>query len=81
MRVVAEIPHPKTRITVFSWNSRYLIKFEYGLLEQTYKISETDLTSEDDLKSLVSDAFIANVMERFKEMERDFGTAIAEADL
>ena len=81
MRVVAEIPHPKIKITVFAWNSRYLIKFEYGLLEQTYKISEMDLTSEDDLKSLVSDAFIANVMERFKEMERDFGTAIAEADL
>lgn len=81
MRVVAEIPHSKTKITVFSWNSRYLIKFEYGLLEQTYKISEMDLTSEDDLKSIMSDSFIANVMERFKEMEKDFGKAIGEAGL
>ncbi len=81
MRVVAEIPHPQTKITVFSWNSRYLIKFEYGLLEQTYKISEMDLTSEADVPEILSDAFVLKVLERFKEMERDFGAAIREAGI
>jgi hypothetical protein len=78
MRVVAEIPHPRTKITVFSWNGRYLIKFEYGLLEQTYKVSELDLTSEDDIAEIVSDAFVEKVMARFLEMERDFGQALSE---
>jgi hypothetical protein len=76
MRVVAEIPHPKTKITIFSWNGRYLVKFEYGLLEQTYKVSEMDLTSEDDINEIVSEAFIGKVMARFKDMEKDFGQAI-----
>lgn len=79
MRIVAEIPHPRTKITIFSWNNRYLIKFEYGLLEQTYKISEMDLSSEQDLKDIVSGVFIDKVMERFRDMEKDFGTAIREA--
>lgn len=78
MRVVAEIPHPKTKITIFSWNGRYLVKFEYGLLEQTYKVSEMDLTSESDIGEIVSEAFISKVMTRFSEMERDFGQAINE---
>lgn len=76
MRVVAEIPHAETKITIFSWNNRYLIKFEYGLLEQTYKISELDITSENDLSEIVSPAFIAQVIRRFKEMDRDFGQAV-----
>lgn len=79
MRIVAEIPHPRTKITIFSWNNRYLIKFEYGLLEQTYKISEMDLSSEQDLEDIVSGVFIDKVMERFRDMEKDFGTAIREA--
>ena len=57
---------------------RYLIKFEYGLLEQTYKVSEMDLTSEDDINEIVSEAFISKVMARFMEMEKDFGQAINE---
>ena len=78
MRVVAEIPHPTTKITVFSWNGRYLVKFEYGLLEQTYKVSEMDLTSEADIEAIISEEFIAKVMARFKDMEKDFGQAINE---
>ncbi|WOK05035.1 hypothetical protein [Imperialibacter roseus] len=76
MRVVAEIPHPKTKITIFSWNGRYLVKFEYGFLEQTYKVSEMDLTSENDINEIVSEAFVSKVMVRFLEMEKDFGQAI-----
>lgn len=81
MRIVAEIPHPQTKITVFSWNNRYLIKFEFGFLEQTYKIAEMDLTSEADLEAILSEAFIATVMKRFKEMAGDFGAAVRDAGI
>ena len=49
MRVVVEIPHKECKITVFAWNNRYLIKLEQGLLEQTFKVNEYDLSGESEL--------------------------------
>lgn len=73
MRVVAEIPREDFKITVFSWNSKYLVKFERGNYEQTYKVSEMDLTGDDDIKALIHDeAFLTSVKERFMAMSRDF---------
>jgi hypothetical protein len=68
MRVVGEIPHPHCKITIFQWNNRYLIKLEYGLLEQTYKIPEFDLTSEEEVKALVSGPFLDAAMTQFDAM-------------
>lgn len=44
MRVIAELPHPDCKITLFHMNQKYIIKFEQGTLEQSYKLSELDLT-------------------------------------
>ena len=49
MRLVREIAHSDCKITIFSWNNRYLIKHEQGMLEQTFKIPELDLSGEEDL--------------------------------
>jgi hypothetical protein len=68
MRVVGEIPHPELKITIFHWNNRYLIKLEAGLFEQTYKIHEYDVTSEEEVKKLVDDDFIRSALKRFNEM-------------
>lgn len=75
MRVVAEIPHRDCKITIFNWNNKYLIKFEQPYFEQTYKISEFDVTGEDDVKALLSEEFVADVVKRFKEM----GNSLAQA--
>ena len=68
MRVIGEIPHPDCKITIFHWNNRYLIKLEAGLLEQTFKVSEYDIASEDDLKKILSEEFIQKALERFQGM-------------
>lgn len=68
MRVVAEIAHPDCKITIFHWNNRYLIKLEAGLLEQTFKVSEFDITSEEDIKKILNEEFISKAMERFQDM-------------
>jgi hypothetical protein len=68
MRVVSEIPHPVFKITVFAWNGKYLIKIEQGMLEQTYKVSELDLTGEEDIKKLLDTQFLEEVGKRFMEM-------------
>ena len=68
MRVVGEIPHPDCKITIFHWNNRYLLKLESGLLEQTFKIEEYDLTSDEDLKGIANELFINKAIDRFHEM-------------
>lgn len=68
MRLVREIPHADFKITIFSWNNRYLIKLEQGLLEQTFKIPEMDLLAEDDLYTILDAEFLQQASGRFMEM-------------
>lgn len=77
MRVVGEIPHPHCKITIFSWNNRYLVKFESGPLEQTFKISELDITGEQELYTIINDAFIQKCLQRFATMQEDLQQALA----
>jgi hypothetical protein len=76
MRVIGEIPHPACKITLFSWNNRYLIKLEHGLLEQTYKINQFDLTNEAELFQVVNEAFIQQAVDRFSAMEHSLAEAL-----
>ena len=76
MRVVGEIPHPDCKITIFSWNNRYLIKFESGLFEQTFKVAEYDILQESDLYTLVDEAFIQDTLARFDAMNTSFRTRL-----
>jgi hypothetical protein len=75
MRVIGEIPHPDCKITIFHWNNRYLIKLEQGPLEQTFKIQEFDLGSEDELHTLVQGDFLESALKRFEAM----GLSLQEA--
>lgn len=68
MRVVGEIPHPEIKITLFHWNNRYLIKLEAGPFEQTFKVSEFDVLSEENLKEIVNETFVKQAIERFNDM-------------
>lgn len=80
MRVVKEIPHPELKITVFQWNNRYLIKFEAGLLEQTYKVQEYDIASEEQLLEIISPEFIKNVTAVFHSMHQHLHQAVAQSE-
>ncbi len=63
------------KISIFSWNEKYHLKFEAGPFEQTYKIKQLDVTGVEDVKNMVTDEFCARVLERFKAMRDDFVTA------
>ena len=78
MRVVGEIPHPECKITIFHWNNKYLIKLELGPFEQTFKISELELTSEAQLQEIVNEDFIARAMARFADMSKSLEDATSE---
>ncbi len=78
MRVVEEIPHPDCKITIFHWNNKYLIKLESGPFEQTFKISELDITSEHDLRKILNEDFIDQAMARFSDMSQSLDEATHE---
>jgi hypothetical protein len=78
MRIIGEIPHPRCKITLFHWNNRYIIKLETNHLEQTFKVPEYELGSEDDLQKVVNPAFIEEVLERFAGMEAQWEKALNE---
>jgi hypothetical protein len=77
MRVIAELPHPSCKITLFNMNQKYIIKFELGSFEQSYKLSELDLTGggANEIFQMLDEEFIATVVERFKLMRDDFSAA------
>ena len=76
MRVIAELPHPVCKITIFSMNQKFIIKLEKGVYEQSYKVSEIDLTDGvDGVFKILDDEFMATVDERFQQMRADFGAA------
>jgi hypothetical protein len=79
MRVVGEIPHSDCKITVFSWNNRYLIKLEQGLLEQTFKINEFDISGEPEVYRIVDEPFIKEAIRRFAEMSLSLREAMQRA--
>ncbi|WP_316808672.1 hypothetical protein [Pedobacter agri] len=77
MRVIAELPHPECKISIFSMNQKYIVKFEQGTFEQSYKLAELDLSGGgvNDVFEILDEDFIATVIERFKQMRSDFTTA------
>ncbi len=75
MRVVAQIPHPKIRITIMQWNEKYMIEMEAGNYKQTFKISQDSVTGLEDVKSLCTDELIESAIDRFNAMHTDLTTA------
>ena len=62
MRIVGDIPHPTLKITIFLHDSKYAVKFEAGLYEQTYKFrSGDDIDSVEAIKEIVDETFIHQV--------------------
>lgn len=73
MRVLREFEVAGFKVSIFNWNEKYLVKYEAGALEQTYKVNEYDVLNEGELIEKVSDAvFVQKVSLRFEEMAEDW---------
>ncbi len=68
MRVVKEVTLGEIRVSIFSWNSKYIFKYELGPMEQTFKVSETEILEESELAGFLEGEFLEEVQQRFKEM-------------
>jgi len=73
MRAIAELPHSDCKISIFTMNQKFIIKFEQGVLEQSYKLAETDVIGGvNGVFELLDEKFINDVIEQFKQMRKTF---------
>ncbi len=73
MRVIAELPHPDCKISIFGMNQKFIIKFEQGTLEQSFKIAETDVVGGvNGVFELLDETFIQTVVGQFDQMRKSF---------
>lgn len=73
MRVLAELPNPDCKITIFGMNQKFIIKFEQGNLEQSYKIAEVDIVNGvNGVFEILDDTFIQAVLGNFEKMRSGF---------
>ena len=71
MRIVGEIPHPTLKITIFLHDSKYAVKFEAGLYEQTYKFRSGEaLQSVEDIKAIIDADFMKQVQVMLPKMHQ-----------
>lgn len=73
MRILAELPHPDCKISIFGMNQKFIIKFEQGILEQSYKLAETDVIGGvNGVFEFLDETFINQVLENFVAMRKHF---------
>ena len=80
MRIIDSIPHPQMKISIFAMNEKYLVKFEAGPYEQTYKIQQDDCEGIQDLKEKISETFCTGVIEIFRNMHHNWNQIQAASD-
>ena len=77
MRIVGYIEDKPCKITVFHQGLRFMVKFEDGLYEQSYKFRESaQINNLKDILKLIDDDFINEVMIRFTEMRKSTGSLL-----
>lgn len=78
MRVVADIPHERYKIQIFSYNGKYMLKIELGQFEQMFKIAESDVFGLEDVKSMITEELLKNCLNRFISMRTDWENAFQQ---
>ena len=68
MRIIDSIPHPSISISIFNMNDKYIVKFEAGPMEQSFKFQTEQVKSVGNLKKMINADFIETVRLRFNDM-------------
>lgn len=82
MRYIKDIPHNSYKISIYQWNGKFIVKFEAGgMYEQIYKVDDTDVSTVEEIETLVDDELIQSISGRFAGMHADFNLAMKRHDL
>lgn len=72
MRLVEVIPHAQCRISIMSYNDKWIIEIEAAQYKQTYKIGHDNVSGLEDVRKLITPGLIGGTLERFRSMHGDF---------
>jgi len=76
MRIISEWTYKQLRISILEMNSRYVIKVEDKILEQTYKLRDGQVKDLNHLKSVLNEAFYEKCISLFSEMQTNLTNAL-----
>ena len=71
MRIINSFIKENIRVTIFDFDLKFVIKFEFGSLEQTYKVDKLEFVNISELESKLRSLDIESIKKRFEEMSDD----------
>ncbi len=72
MRIIKTSNYNHITITYFELNLKYIIKFEYSGMEQTYKLDKLEYNDFSDLEAKINNNLMTSVKSRFDDMSAEF---------
>ncbi len=72
MRIIKTSNYNHITITYFELNLKYIIKFEYSGMEQTYKLDKLEYNDFSDLEAKINNNLMTSVKSRFDDMSSEF---------
>ena len=71
MRIVSNLFKDDIKISIFDYDLKYVIKFEFNRLEQTYKVDKFEYRNLSELEKKINNHFFENIKKRFSKMSID----------
>ncbi len=72
MRIIGYLEDQRFKITAFKSGNKFALKFETDLLEQTYKVRESNaIANLEDLNKLVDEQFKTFINDQFVQMRKE----------
>ena len=71
MRIVRDFYREDLKISIFDFDLKYVIKFEFRGLEQTFKLDKLEFKDIKELENKLDKKFLKVIRNRFESMSDD----------
>tara|TARA_B100000212_G_scaffold336914_1_gene310937 strand:+ start:904 stop:1134 length:231 start_codon:yes stop_codon:yes gene_type:complete len=71
MRIVRDFYREDLKISIFDFDLKYVIKFEFRGLEQTFKLDKLEFKDITELENKLDKKFLKVIRNRFESMSDD----------
>ncbi len=71
MRIVSSFYREDLKISIFDFDLKYVIKFEFRGLEQTFKLDKLEFKDITELENKLDKKFLKVIRNRFESMSDD----------
>ena len=71
MRIVRDFYREDLKISIFDFDLKYVIKFEFRGLEQTFKVDKLEFKDIKELENKLDKKFLKVIRNRFESMSDD----------